>query len=220
MTEPTGTPLIEGYTLGPFATNCFIVREPGLEACWIVDAGFRPEVMIERVRALGLTPSAILLTHAHADHIAGLEVVKGAFPEAPILIHAAEREWLQTPELNLSAGLGTPLVAPAADGTLEDGQKLMLGESAWRVIHTPGHSPGGVTLYCESAPIALVGDTLFAGSIGRYDFPTSDGPVLFASIREKLYTLPDATIVHPGHGPATTIGSEKGTNPYVRAEAV
>lgn len=215
MPDPSTPPLIEGFVLGPFATNCYVVRAGG-GSCWIVDASFEPQPLIARVRELGLTPSAIILTHAHADHIAGLAEVKAAFPEAPILIHEAEKGFLTDPTLNLSAAYGTPLIAPEADGFLEDGQTIELGDSKWKVLHTPGHSPGGVTLYCEAAGEALVGDTLFAGSIGRHDFPTSDGPTLFKSIREKLYMLPDETRVYPGHGPMTTIGREKRTNPFVR----
>jgi glyoxylase-like metal-dependent hydrolase (beta-lactamase superfamily II) len=104
------------------------------------------------------------------------------------------------------------------DETLEDEQALGLGETRWHVLHTPGHSPGGVTLHCPDLAVAFAGDTLFAGSIGRYDFPSSDGPTLFASIRHRLYTLPDDTAVLPGHGPATTVAREKKSNPFVRPE--
>ena len=217
MPDPSTAALIEGFCLGPFATNCYLVR-PGDGSCWIVDASFEPRAMIQRVQELGDTPSAIILTHAHADHIAGLAEVKEAFPEAPVLIHEAEASFLTNPVLNLSAGYGEPLTAPVADRLLKGGETLELGDSSWKVLHTPGHSPGGITLYCEAAKQALVGDTLFAGSIGRYDFPTSDGPTLFKSIQQQLYTLPDDVTAYPGHGPTTTIGREKTTNPFVRGE--
>ncbi len=208
--------LVEAFTLGPFATNCYIVREPAGAECWIVDASFEPGAMIERVQALSLRVAAIVLTHAHVDHVAGLGEVKAAFREAPILIHAAERDWPADPMLNLSAAMGEPVSAPAPDRLLEGGEDLTLGASRWRVIHTPGHSPGGITLHCAEAGTAIVGDTLFADSIGRFDLPGGDEKTLLRSIRELLYTLPDDTVALPGHGPSTTIGREKRSNPYVR----
>lgn len=207
-----------GFALGPFETNCYVVRVAGGETCWIVDAGFEPGELIDSVRGAGLRPEALVLTHAHADHIAGVRETLEAFPGTPVWIHEAEADWLGDPRLNLSAAMGMGVTAPGPDALLEHGQELALGASCWRVLHTPGHSPGGITLYCESAGIALVGDALFAGSIGRTDFPGSSFETLALSIREHLYTLPDRTRALPGHGPETTIGREKLGNPFVRAE--
>jgi len=108
-------------------------------------------------------------------------------------------------------------MAPEATGTIAHGEVLTLNGVEFEVRHTPGHSPGGLTFINVANNVAIVGDTLFAGSIGRYDFPTSDGPLLMKSIQEQLYTLPDDIVCLPGHGPATTVGQEKRTNPYVRA---
>jgi hydroxyacylglutathione hydrolase len=215
------TPRVAVFTLGPYETNCHVVSVPGSESCWIVDAGFEPEPMIEHVRAGGLRPVSLILTHAHPDHIAGVSAVRSAFPRLPVLIHPAEAGWLNDPELNLSSYMGAPITAPGPDGLLEDGQELELAGTRWTVLHTPGHSPGGITLYhsgagSQSAGIALVGDALFAGSIGCTDFPGSDHETLIRSIRTRLYTLPDGTRIYPGHGPETTIGREKQTNPFVR----
>jgi len=215
MPDPESSPTIETFTLGPFQTNCYLVRS-GASACWIVDAGADPEPLVRRVRELGLTPARIILTHAHADHIAGLEAVRSAFPDTPVLIHSGEADFLSDPMLNLSAALGESLVVAPADHLLTGSETLDLAGAPWRVMHTPGHSPGGITLWCENAGMALVGDTLFAGSIGRSDFPTSDGPTLLRSIRDVLFALPDETRVLPGHGPETTIGQEKLSNPYLR----
>ncbi|VAX36938.1 MBL-fold metallo-hydrolase superfamily [hydrothermal vent metagenome] len=205
-----------GFALGPFETNCYVVRAVGSEGCWIVDAGFEPGELIGYVRQEGLTPEALVLTHAHADHIAGVREVVEAFPGTPVWIHEAEGAWLGDPQLNLSAAMGMGITAPGPDRLLEEGQELTLDGSCWRVLHTPGHSPGGITLSCESAGLALVGDALFAGSIGRTDFPGCSFETLEASIRDRLYPLPEETRCLPGHGPETTIGREKASNPFVR----
>ncbi len=207
------------FPLGPFQTNCYVLRATGdSDACWIIDAGFVPDVLIDYVRAQGLKPELIILTHAHADHIGGLDDLRAAFPGVPTLIHEAEAHWLDDADLNLSNNFGMSLTFAPAERELKDGDTLELAGETWRVIHTPGHSPGSVSLYGDREDACFAGDTLFHGSIGRYDFPTSDGHQLFASIQQSLYNLPDHTLVLPGHGPPTVIGHEKLTNPHVRPE--
>jgi len=207
---------IETFVLGPFETNCYVVRRADEGACWIVDAGFAPERLIERIRAMDLTPEALVLTHAHADHIAGAYALRRAWPDLPILMHEAEVDWVARPALNLSAITGIDITAPPPTRLVAPGEKLELAGEAWEVLHTPGHSPGSISLYSRALGAAIVGDTLFAESIGRTDFPGCSHDDLIESIREKLYALPDDTTVHPGHGPSTTIGREKATNPFVR----
>ncbi len=201
-------------------TNCYVVHPAAQRPdrpCWIVDAGFDPEPMIRYIQQHKLTPSQVVLTHAHVDHIAGLETIRQHWPDLPIVIHEAEREFPADPALNLSIALTEPVVAPPPTGLLQHGQKLELDGLAFEVRHTPGHSPGGVSLYQPDAAVVLVGDALFAGGIGRFDFPTSDEETLLQGIRTQLYTLPDTTRVLSGHGPPTTIGHERAHNPYVRA---
>lgn len=202
------------FTLGPFQTNCYVVEHAG--DCWFIDASFGPGAMIAHARSRGLTPRALIFTHAHADHIAGAGEIVRAFPGLEVMIHGAEAGWLTDAGENLSAGMGMPITAPPATRLLEDGEVLTLAGQAWRVIHTPGHSPGGITLFQAEEGVALVGDALFAGSIGRTDFPGSDFATLERSIRTRLYALPEATRVLAGHGPATTIGRERLSNPFVR----
>jgi hydroxyacylglutathione hydrolase len=206
---------IEGLALGPFETNCFIIYEATGGPCWIIDAGFDPAPLASRVEQLELKPSRLILTHAHADHIAGVNEVLARFP-CELLIHEAEEEWLTDPALNLSGGMGFPITTRPADRLLKGGETLELGSLSWQVLNTPGHSPGGITLYCQSAAAAIVGDALFAGSIGRTDFPTSNFETLAQAIRTQLYTLPEQTRIYPGHGPTSTIGREKMSNPFVR----
>lgn len=218
--DSTTTPAVrlQGFALGPFETNCYILSVEGSKDCWVIDAGYEPAELIEAVRAQGLKPLALILTHAHADHIAGVREFLGVFPGTPVWMHEAEREWLTDPTLNLSANIGLAVTAPGPDATLEHGQILEIDGTSWRVLHTPGHSPGGISLHCASAGVAIVGDTLFAGSVGRTDFQGSDPETLAASIREHLYLLPEATVALSGHGPQTTIGQEMKHNPFVRAE--
>ena len=208
------SPQIEIFCLGQWQTNCFVVHAGG-GSCWLVDAGFSPGPMIAYVRSNNLIPKGVLLTHAHVDHIAGLREVRAAWPSLPILIHPAEVEFLSDPTQNLSLVLDEPIMEPGATGTLEDGQTVVLDGCAFELRHTPGHSPGGVTLYQQNGRVAIVGDTLFAGSIGRTDFPHSNHAHLIASIRKRLFALPDDTRILPGHGPETTIGRERRHNPFL-----
>jgi hydroxyacylglutathione hydrolase len=209
---------IRGFELGPFGTNCYVLWHEGDRSAWVIDASFEPEPMLAFIRQRGLNVQAVILTHAHVDHIAGVSQVLLAFPDAKLMIHEQEERWLTDAELNLSAAFGSPVTTRAADRLLRHGDQLDLGAGAIKatlaVRHTPGHSPGGITLVAPG--IAIVGDALFAGSIGRTDFPGCDHDVLLASIRREIYSLPGETKVYPGHGPETTVGHEKLSNPYVR----
>lgn len=206
---------IAAVCLGPWQTNCYALRPRGHPGCWIIDAGFEPQPLIDAVTSLGAKPELLILTHAHPDHIAGVAALRRAFPMLPVLIHRAESAWLADPALNLSALSGMDITAPGPDRTLDDADSLTLGPTTWTVLHTPGHSPGSISLHCPAAAVVFSGDALFAGSVGRTDFPASDWSTLERSIRSKLYTLPPATRVLPGHGPSTTISQERASNPFV-----
>ena len=226
MTEPkpaTPTTLrIEPFTLGPYQTNCYIVRtsqDDKPETCWIADFSFDIEGLLDRVEELGIVPEALVLTHAHVDHIAGLAEAKRRFPTAPILIHEAEADWLTDANLNLSGFSPTPVTAPSADRLLRDGETLTLGGEDWKIMHTPGHSPGSISLFHAESETCICGDVIFQGSIGRTDFPGCSFEELERSIKTRIYALPDGTVLLPGHGPPTTVGDEKRGNPFVSGDS-
>lgn len=185
---------------------------------WIIDPGLSPQgqQILRHVREHNLGPATIVLTHAHPDHIAGIDEVRDALGEIPV--HLAREEWpmLSDPVENLSAMSGQPIVTRVRDPIdLPHGGSIELDGTQWKVFDVSGHSPGGRAMYCAELGIAFVGDALFAGSVGRVDFHNCNGPKLFRNIRANLMTLPDATRVLSGHGPETTIGHERRTNPFL-----
>ena len=201
----------------PFEENTYIVWLPARRDALVIDPGLEPDLIFAFLAERKLGVAAILNTHGHADHIAGNEAMKKRYPDAPLLIGINETALLADANLNLSAPFGMPIVSPTADRTVQEGEALELAGLTLEVFEIPGHSPGHVVFLVRGAPnIVLGGDVLFAGSIGRCDFPGGSFKKLEDGIRKKLYTLPDDTIVYPGHGPATTIGEEKKNNPFVR----
>lgn len=214
------SPVIEVFALGDYQTNCSIVHAPDAapgDPCWVCDCGERPAALLDRLAQTGLVPEAFVLTHAHLDHIAGLLEARAKYPSTPIWIHTDEELWLTDPERNLSAfGPKGPVTAPPPDRLLTHGETLTLAGEPWRVLHVPGHSPGSCAFVHDASRTCLGGDALFHGSIGRTDFPGCSFETLADSIRTHLYALPEQTRVIPGHGPETTIGFEKTSNPFVK----
>ncbi|MCG3127937.1 MAG: Hydroxyacylglutathione hydrolase GloC [Phycisphaerae bacterium] len=220
MLKRHGDVNIEVFVDNMFAENALLVWCDGHADCWMVDPGFppSPERLLHAVATRGLKPVMILLTHCHPDHIAGVGPIRSALPSLPIVAPRGEEHMLTDATANLSAALGFPIVTPAADRLLAAGDTLTLGESRWDSLDVAGHSPAGLAYYCRAAGLVISGDALFAGSIGRYDFPGCSRDRLLHNIVHNLLTLPDETTLYPGHGPASTIGHERTHNAVLLAE--
>ena len=196
-----------------FGTNTWLLWDEDSREAWLIDPAAPSEALLARIRELGLKVTLLVNTHGHGDHIGGNAWFKEALG-APVLIHPADAPLLTDNRRNFSEYLGNPLRLSPPDLLAEDGQILKLGDHSIRVIHTPGHTLGGICLLANG--FLLSGDTLFQQSIGRTDLPGGNHAQLITSIREKLFSLPDDTAVFPGHGPRTSIGLEKKSNPFVR----
>ena len=209
--------IIKTLPVGPIMANCFIVGcEETLEAA-VIDPGDEADKILGAVARSDLIVKFIINTHGHFDHVSGNRGIH-AVTNAPILIHALDAPMLE--QISASAanwGLSAEN-SPSPDRTLDDGDTITFGKIAFKVIHTPGHTPGGISLFTEGH--VFVGDTLFAGSIGRTDFPGGDFATLKSSIQDKLFVLGDDVRVYTGHGPETTIGHEKQHNPFVGVNAM
>ena len=207
---------IVGIPNGVFVENCYLVAPAGSSDAIIVDPGDESGRFLEEATRRGLTIREIWLTHAHLDHITGVGAVRAA-TGAPIFLHPADRA-LYDSLSEQARWFGLEIEpAPPPDRTLAHGQSLEFGPLRFDVRHTPGHSLGSVCFVGHG--IVLGGDVLFQGSIGRTDLPGGDNGRLLQSIRDELFVLPDATVVYPGHGPETTIGIERRTNPFLQALA-
>ena len=203
---------IESLVLSVCATNCYLAKNKETGALLIIDPADAPSRIISRIEQMGAKPEGILLTHGHFDHI-GAAMKLHAHYNIPIYAHAAEKEILENADKNLSLMTGLGFTAEA-DHYLADGQKLSLAGFEIRVVHTPGHTIGGVCYYFETEGVLFAGDTLFRCSVGRTDFPTGSMRQIHDSIHRKLFVLPETTVVYPGHDQPTDIRYEKMFNPF------
>ena len=205
--------IVERLPLGVYAANCYIVMCEDTKEAMIVDLGGEPEEIIKKSKELGFNINCIALTHGHGDHIAGIPGLLNLV-KCPVYIHEKDEEMLLDPKLNLTTTMSTNEISIKPDKLLKDGDVLKVGNLIIEVIHTPGHTMGGISLKVEN--YLITGVTLFRGSIGRTDLYGGSYDTIIESINNKLLTHSDETIILPGHGAATKVGIEKITNPFVK----
>ncbi len=199
---------------GQFAENCYLVIDEAGGVCAVIDPGEEADLILRAIAEAGVRPAAIWLTHAHLDHVMGVPRLRRE-TDAPIYLHPADRElYDRVIQQGLAFGIRVePL--PPPDREFVPGERVEVGALGFTVRHAPGHSPGSVCLVGDGGGVVFTGDVLFAGSIGRTDLPGADFGTLMRSIERELLVLPDSTIVYSGHGPETTVGRERGTNPFL-----
>ncbi len=204
--------ILKKLVVGPLASNCYIVGSASTKEGMIIDPADEAEEILQSIKELGLKISLIVLTHGHPDHVGALKEIKEA-TGAEVAIHTDDAESLQQQSLGFLFGLSYP-APPPPDRLLKDEDSIDIGDLHFGVLHTPGHTPGGICLLGHG--VLFSGDTLFNYGIGRYDLPGGDYNQLMDSLRTKLMGLPDDTTVYPGHGPDTTIGTERRGNPFLQ----
>ena len=209
---------VHKLTFNPFMENTYVLSAENKE-CLIIDPGCSNEMerneLVNEIEAFGLTPVRLLNTHCHVDHVPGNKFIYekyGLLPE----IHPDELEVLHAaPQFASYFGFSMEL-SPEPKSFLTEGDEIKLGNYTFNILHTPGHSPGSISFYCQPEKIVMSGDVLFYGSVGRYDLPGGDGKVLYRSLIDKMMALPDDVKVYSGHGPETTIGFERKNNPFIK----
>jgi glyoxylase-like metal-dependent hydrolase (beta-lactamase superfamily II) len=212
--------LTEMMVVGQIQANCYLVGDGKSKDIAIIDPGGDGPDIIARIEDRGYNPVYIINTHGHIDHMWANADMKAAYPDAELLIHEADAQMLTNSSANLSGFMGLSVTSPPPDRTLSEGDHIKVGSLDFEIVHIPGHSAGGIALITTDdgtgKTVVFCGDALFAYSIGRTDFPGGSYEKLVSGIKEKLLNLPDDTVVYPGHGPATTIGTERQHNPFLQ----
>ncbi|MCX5679564.1 MAG: MBL fold metallo-hydrolase [Candidatus Omnitrophica bacterium] len=200
--------MIKRFVTGPIETNCYVVWDTSTNDACLIDPGGDAEKIKDFLEDNGLRLDFIINTHGHGDHIAA-----NSYFRVPIYIHEFDKDFLLDPGKNLSGAFLFPFVSPAASRILKDGDTVKLGTLTMEVMHTPGHTPGSISIALDD--VVFTGDTLFAGGVGRTDFEYGSEDALIKSICQKLMPLADDIIIYPGHGPESTIGEERSSNPFI-----
>ena len=203
---------VKSLAVGPIGVNCYILKDDSSNEGIVIDAGGNADKILSVINKEGIDVKMLVLTHGHFDHIGAVDELREEL-NVPLAVHEADAQMITDGRQNLSAFVGELMEKKSAEIILHDGDTVSFGRCSLKVISTPGHTPGGICLYGGGALFS--GDTLFAGSVGRTDFPGSSTDDILDSVRNKLSEVSDDTEVFPGHGPATTMGIERKTNPYM-----
>ncbi len=209
--------IFDSLETGPLMTNCYIVGDSETKEAVVVDPGGHVGAILSALDRHELKCKYIINTHTHFDHVGGNKDLKEA-TGAEILVHQAETAWLKDIERQAMMFGVSGASSPPADRTIDEGDTVKVGSIELKVLHTPGHSPGSVSLVIEGEDKILVGDLVFAGSIGRTDLPGGSLKTLINSVKNKIYPYPDSTKLYSGHGPVTTLGRERRHNPFLTGE--
>lgn len=208
---------IKTLNVGPLQCCCYVVFNEQSREAIVIDPGGDAEIIIDYIRKNKLNPLLLINTHGHGDHIGANLELKEAFPEIKICIHADDEQMLTHPSKNLSFLGGVLYKSPPVERVLKHGDSIGVDGCKFKVLHTPGHTPGGICLLSALDDVLFSGDTLFAEGVGRTDLPGGSYEALMESIRDNILTLDDNTVIYPGHGPSTTVAEEKANNPFIQA---
>ena len=208
--------IIDTFVIGNFETNCYCLRsDENSSDCVLIDTGMDETEIVSVFEEKQFTPLALVLTHGHFDHIAGVNAMREKFPDMKVYMHKLDAAALEDPNVSLACLTGDTFTTRPPDVLVDQGDIIEQAGVKLQVLHTPGHMPGGISLYCQEAGAVFSGDALFADSVGRTDFPGGNMLRLIEGIKENLMTLPEETKVFPGHGPSTTVAREKKYNQYL-----
>ena len=209
--------IIDTLVIGDFETNCYCLRsDESSRECVLIDTGLDDTDIVNIFEENQFLPLVLIITHGHFDHIAGINAMREKFPDMKVYIHKLDAAALEDPNVSLAYFTGDTFTAKPADVLVEEGDLIEQAGIRLQVLHTPGHTPGGISLYSPEDGVVFSGDALFADSVGRTDFPGGNTTQLIEGIKKNPLTLPETTKVFPGHGPSTTIAREKKYNPFIK----
>jgi hydroxyacylglutathione hydrolase len=206
---------VEMFTLGMFQVHNYLLYDSDTREAVLIDTGKDPYEILSAIEQEKLDLKLLLYTHTHIDHVEGHSVIREAYPDLPAWMHPEEQFWVDALPMQAQMFRMEPPKAPVITGLVQPGQVFTFQNFTLEARFCPGHTPGGISYYVKEGPYVFTGDTIFSGSIGRTDFPKGDFTALMEAIASQILTLPDNTILYSGHGPVTTVGEERRSNPFV-----